>query len=135
MIYAGPRQIIGDGGVARKGFVRACYDAGTMTTTPLANWEADQLEPMLSKRVRGGFGAFWVAGSRQPSEPPPVPAIQLTGGIPDPDSLPIEELIEASNRVLRREGADALRYGGHQGHTGLREWLAERLGQQERMPL
>ena len=106
-----------------------------MTTTPLANWEAEQLEPMLSKRVRGGFGAFWVAGSRQPSEPPPVPAIQLTGGIPDPDSLPIEELIKASNRVLRREGPDALRYGGHQGHTGLREWLAERFGLQEGMPL
>ncbi len=111
------------------------YYACVMTTTPLANWEAEQLEPMLSRRVRGGFGAFWVAGSRQPTEPPPIPAIQLTGGIPDPDSLPIEGLIEASNRVLRREGPEALRYGGHQGHTGLREWLAEQMGKQEGLPL
>ena len=106
-----------------------------MTTTPLANWEAQQLEPLLSKRVRGGFGAYWVAGARQPSEPPPVPAIQLTGGIPDPDTLPAEELIEASNRVLRREGPEALRYGGHQGYAGLREWLAGLMGQQEGLPL
>jgi len=111
------------------------YYACVMTTTPLANWEAEQLEPMLSRRVRGGFGAFWVAGSRQPTEPPPIPAIQLTGGIPDPDSLPSEGLIEASNRVLRREGPEALRYGGHQGHTGLREWLAEQMGKQEGLPL
>jgi 2-aminoadipate transaminase len=109
--------------------------ACVMTTTPLANWEAEQLEPMLSRRVRGGFGAFWVAGSRQASEPPPIPAIQLTGGIPDPDTLPVEELIEASNRVLRREGQEALRYGGHQGHAGLREWLAAHMGKQEGLPL
>jgi len=99
---------------------RLPYHASTMTTA--GNWEAEQLQKVLSKRVRSGFGAFWVAGARQ--EPPPVPPIQLTGGIPDPDSLPIEELIECSNAVLRREGPDALRYGGHQGYEGLREWLA-----------
>jgi DNA-binding transcriptional MocR family regulator len=106
-----------------------------MTTAPLANWEEQQLEPMLARRVKGGFGAFWVAGSRQPTEPPPVPAIQLTGGIPDPDTLPIEELIQASDTVLRREGQEALRYGGHQGHAGLREWLAEHMGEQEGLSL
>jgi DNA-binding transcriptional MocR family regulator len=106
-----------------------------MTTTPLANWEAEQLERSLAKRVRGGFGAFWVAGSRAPTEPPPVPPIILTGGIPDPDSLPVEELIETSTRVLRREGPDALRYGGHQGQTELRAWLAGYLGKQQGLPL
>ncbi len=95
-----------------------------MTTTPLDSWEAEQLERSLARRVRTGWGAYWVAGSR-PQEPPPVPPIALTGGIPDPDTLPIEELIETSNRVLRREGADALRYGGHQGYPGLRDWLAQ----------
>jgi DNA-binding transcriptional MocR family regulator len=92
-------------------------------TVTAQNWEAEQLEKSLSRKVRSGWGAYWVAGSRQ--EPPPVPPIALTGGIPDADSLPTEELIEASNRVLRREGPEALRYGGHQGHSGLREWLAE----------
>ena len=103
------------------------YRANTMTTGD--GWEAEQLEEKLAKRVRGGFGAFWVAGGRQ--EPPPVPPIALTGGIPDPDTLPIEELIETSNTVLRREGPNCLRYGGHQGDPGLREWLAQHLNRQE----
>jgi 2-aminoadipate transaminase len=106
-----------------------------MTTTPLRNWEEELLQQSLSKRVRGGWGAYWVAGARQPLEPPPVAPIILTGGIPDPDTLPIEELIDTSNRVLRREGPEALRYGGHQGHTALRDWLAQHYSAQEGLSL
>jgi DNA-binding transcriptional MocR family regulator len=98
------------------------------------NWESEQLEQSLARRVKGGFGAYWVAGSR-PQEPPPIPPIALTGGIPDPDTLPIEDLIGASNRVLRREGPEALRYGGHQGCLALREWLAGHLGRREGLEL
>ncbi|MDZ4278033.1 MAG: PLP-dependent aminotransferase family protein [Dehalococcoidia bacterium] len=101
--------------------------------TAAGNWESEQLENTLAKRVRSGWGAYWVASARQ--EPPPVPPIALTGGIPDPDTLPIEDLIEVSNRVLRREGPEALRYGGHQGYQGLREWLAEHYGRRERLQL
>jgi DNA-binding transcriptional MocR family regulator len=97
------------------------------------NWESEQLEQSLARRVRSGWGAYWVAGGRQ--EPPPVPPIALTGGIPDPDSLPIEELIAGSERVLRREGPEALRYGGHQGHAGLRDWLAEDAQRRHGLPL
>jgi 2-aminoadipate transaminase len=97
------------------------------------NWEAEQLEQSLSRRVRSGWGAYWVANVRQ--EPPPVAPIALTGGIPDPETLPTEELIAASERVLRREGPEALRYGGHQGHPGLREWLAGHYGSVEGMAL
>jgi 2-aminoadipate transaminase len=95
-----------------------------MSHIQLENWEEQEFKASLSTRVKGGFGAFWVAGSR-PTEPPPVRPIALTGGIPDPDALPTEELIECSNTVLRREGPEALRYGGHQGSPALREWLAE----------
>ena len=94
-----------------------------------SEWEGEQLEGRLARRVRGGWGAHWAAGGR--GEPPPVPPIALTGGIPDPDTLPIEELIETSNRVLRREGPDALRYGGHQGYPGLRDWLAQQTNRRE----
>ena len=106
------------------------YHCSTMATVPLENWEAEQLEKSLARRVQAGWGAFWVAGSR-PQAPPPVPPIALTGGIPDPDSLPVEELIETSNLVLRRDGPDALRYGGHQGYAGLREWLAGETSRRE----
>ncbi len=122
----------GTAAVSRRSTRRACvpYHAVTMTHTKLDTWEEDQFKASLSQRVKGGFGAFWVAGSR-PTEPPPVKPIALTGGIPDPDTLPTEELIETSNIVLRREGPAALRYGGHQGHPGLREWLAEEVRRRE----
>ena len=97
--------------------------------TNAENWGAEQLQQSLSRRVGGGWGAHWVASSRQ--EPPPIPPISLTGGVPDPDTLPIEELIEVSNKVLRREGADALRYGGHQGYPALREWLADQANRRD----
>jgi len=86
------------------------------------NWEAEQLEAKLSRRVHAVAGAYWGAGVRQ--EPPPVPPIMLAGGVPDPAFLPIDDLVAVSERVLRREGPEALRYGGPQGFLGLREWLA-----------
>ncbi|MGB2695145.1 MAG: PLP-dependent aminotransferase family protein [Dehalococcoidia bacterium] len=96
------------------------------------NWEAEQLEKSLARRVGKGLGAYWVAGRQ---EAPPVPPISLTGGIPDPDTLPIEELIECSNRVLRREGPEALRYGGQKGYEGLCEWLAAEANRRDGLSL
>ncbi len=101
--------------------------------TTAGNWEAEQLQGKLSRRVEAVGSVWWVAGARQ--EAPPVPPIFLTGGIPDPDTLPIEELIETSNAVLRREGQEALRYGGHQGYPGLREWLGEAMSRREGLSL
>ena len=96
------------------------------------NWEEEQLQKSLAQRAAGGLGAYWVAGRQ---EPPPVPPIVLTGGIPDPGTLPIDQLIETSNRVLRESGPEALRYGGQQGYPGLREWLAEEYSRRDGLPL
>lgn len=108
------------------------YHASTMTSSDDA-WGEDQLKERLARRVRGGWGAHWVTGSR--NEPPPVPPIALTGGIPDAGTLPVDELIESSDRVLRTEGPAALRYGGHQGYPDLRAWLAEHTGKREGIAL
>jgi len=97
------------------------------------NWEAEQLEAKLSRRVHAVAGAYWGAGARQ--EPPPVPPIMLAGGVPDPASLPIDDLVAVSERVLRREGPEALRYGGPQGFLGLREWLAADAHRREELSL
>jgi len=81
------------------------------------NWEQ-----AISQRA---VAMKWNPWAGRPLPAPAVPPIMLTGGIPDPDSLPVDELIAANERVLRREGTFALQYGGPQGYQGLRDWLAK----------
>jgi 2-aminoadipate transaminase len=102
-------------------------------------WEADQtessaredaydLEAALSLRAQKMAWSPWFQGQLpQPSKPP----IFLTGGVPDPASLPIDEFIACNETVLRREGEQALMYGGPQGPTGLRDWLASDINRRE----
>ena len=100
---------------------------------PGPNWEAALLEETLSRRVQAAGPAYW--GADATAAPPPVPPITLTGGVPDPESLPFDDLAEAARAVLEREGRLALQYGGSQGFLGLREWLAERVGRAEGLSL
>ncbi|MHB8377505.1 MAG: aminotransferase-like domain-containing protein [Dehalococcoidia bacterium] len=78
-----------------------------------------------------GKAMEWSPWAQRDLPAPPVPPIQLTGGIPDPGSLPVDDLIACNERVLRREGTFALMYGGPQGYGGLREWLANDVNRRE----
>ena len=91
------------------------------------NWEHE-----VSTR---GKAMEWSPWTSRELPPPAVPVIQLTGGIPDAESLPIDDLIVCNERVLRREGTFALMYGGPQGYPGLREWLANDVNQREGLTL
>ncbi len=91
------------------------------------NWEH-----ALSARGRAASWTPWWQGELPP---PRIEPIMLTGGIPDPDSLPIDDLIACNERVLRREGTFALMYGGPQGYPGLAEWLAKRINAREGLDL
>ena len=53
--------------------------------------------------------------------------ISLAGGIPAPESFPLELIAELNDRVLSTYAADALQYGLTEGFPPLREALAERL--------
>ena len=97
------------------------------------NWEAALLEQSLSRRVQAAGPAYRGAGAAVAA--PPVPPIALTGGVPDPESLPFDDLAEAARIVLEREGRLALQYGGPQGFLGLREWVAERVGRVDGLSL
>jgi 2-aminoadipate transaminase len=92
---------------------------------PPYNWEQE-----LSAR---GNAMAWNPWASRQLPPPTVEPIMLTGGIPDAGSLPIDDLIECNDRVLRREGSFALQYGGVQGYPGLREWLAADFNRREDM--
>ncbi len=56
--------------------------------------------------------------------------ISLAGGLPSPDSFPIEAMREASERVLRDTPREALQYAASEGHGPLREWVAQELAGQ-----
>ncbi|MEX2225888.1 MAG: PLP-dependent aminotransferase family protein [Dehalococcoidia bacterium] len=91
------------------------------------NWE--HAESLRAKKMA------WSPWRVRPELPNAIPPIMLTGGIPDPDSLPVEDLIECNERVLRREGMFALQYGGPQGYPGLREWLLRDINRREGLDL
>ncbi len=97
-------------------------------TAPEARADAYDLEAALSLRARKMAWSPWFQGQLPPPSKPPI---YLTGGVPDPASLPIDEFIAANERVLRREGEQALQYGGPQGPTGLRDWLASDINRRE----
>jgi 2-aminoadipate transaminase len=56
--------------------------------------------------------------------------ISLAGGLPSPDSFPVEAMAEASARVLREQPRQALQYAASEGYAPLREWVAAELQSQ-----
>ncbi len=50
--------------------------------------------------------------------------ISLAGGLPSPDTFPIEAMRKASERVLRDTPREALQYAASEGYAPLREWVA-----------
>ena len=54
--------------------------------------------------------------------------VSLAGGLPSPDSFPIEAMREATTRVLRDTPREALQYAASEGFAPLREWVAEQMG-------
>ncbi|MEP6877000.1 MAG: PLP-dependent aminotransferase family protein, partial [Burkholderiales bacterium] len=53
--------------------------------------------------------------------------ISLAGGLPSPDSFPIEAMREATARVLRDAPREALQYAASEGFAPLREWVAAQM--------
>jgi 2-aminoadipate transaminase len=56
--------------------------------------------------------------------------ISFAGGLPSPDTFPIDAMREASERVLRLDGRAALQYAASEGLPQLREWVAHDLKKQ-----
>ncbi len=53
--------------------------------------------------------------------------ISFAGGLPSPDSFPVEELKVAADKVLLNHGTVALQYGLSRGYGPLREFIVNRL--------
>ncbi|HME70230.1 MAG TPA: PLP-dependent aminotransferase family protein [Myxococcota bacterium] len=97
--------------VGRGTFVRGSVPAQPLRDLPLAS----VVERLLDlERTRPRYAA-------------PVGSVPLHSLVPDPSLYPVEEFRRSLNRVLAQGGSDLLRYGGAQGHAGLRRVLAARL--------
>ncbi len=55
--------------------------------------------------------------------------LSMAGGLPAPESFPIEAIQLACDQVLSTQGAAALQYATTEGLLPLREWIARRLSQ------
>jgi len=56
--------------------------------------------------------------------------LSLAGGLPSPDTFPIQAMREASERVLRDTPREALQYAASEGFAPLREWVAAQMAVQ-----
>jgi 2-aminoadipate transaminase len=55
--------------------------------------------------------------------------ISLAGGLPSPETFPVEAMREAADRVLRDAPREALQYAASEGYAPLREWVAQHLAE------
>ncbi len=53
--------------------------------------------------------------------------ISLAGGLPSPDSFPVEAMRAASDKVLRDTPREALQYAASEGFAPLRDWVAQHM--------
>jgi 2-aminoadipate transaminase len=85
-----------------------------MTTTTA------RFEDLLSSRARIGWGT--PAAARALINP----RFEFGGGYPDPASFPYDGMVEATAKMMKVEGAQALTYGEPQGYRGLRELVCHK---------
>jgi 2-aminoadipate transaminase len=94
----------------------------TQTAAGAESWAASVIDDLVAGRY-----------TRVPPGPPTNSlwarpgSISLAGGIPDPDSLPIDQIRQAYLTVLEREPAQALEYGPIEGFAPLRNYIATEL--------
>jgi 2-aminoadipate transaminase len=53
--------------------------------------------------------------------------ISFAGGLPSPQTFPVQAFAEACTKVLRDDGPAALQYAASEGYGPLREWVAQSL--------
>ena len=56
--------------------------------------------------------------------------VSLAGGLPSPDTFPVEAMREATARVLRDNPREALQYAASEGFGPLRDWVVSHLAEQ-----
>jgi 2-aminoadipate transaminase len=89
-----------------------------MNTAPIPNpWQlarrAERMNPSVIREIL------------KITERPGV--LSLAGGLPSPDTFPVQAMREATERVLRETPREALQYAASEGFAPLREWVAAQM--------
>ena len=88
---------------------------------------AADIRSLLSPSAQAGTSSWSAAPGR-------TTGIIFGGGLPDPETFPIDELVRAAETALR-EDQWALQYGGVYGYEGLRGLLIEKVQDSDGVPL
>src|SRR5688572_17851763 len=83
-----------------------------MATVPTTRWD-----DLLSSRALIGWQGANTPRRRNASLTESL--YEFGGGLPDPASFPHDAMLEATARMLREVGDDAMTYGEPQGYLGL----------------
>ena len=78
------------------------------------------LRDILNPAARAGLDATSIF-ARRPAD------VSFQGGLPDPEHFPVDDLIAATERALRRDPDLALQYSGFGGMEGLRDYVVKRI--------
>ncbi|MBO0783182.1 MAG: PLP-dependent aminotransferase family protein [Ktedonobacteraceae bacterium] len=84
----------------------------------------DQRYAQRVKRIQGSAIRELLKVTEMPG------TISLAGGLPAAEIFPIEKIAAVTQRILEKNGGQALQYGLTEGYTPLRELLADRLQQE-----
>lgn len=96
-----------------------------MTTTEMPSQAPAQ--PTATFRPAKRTGAVTSSAVREILKFTQMPdVISLAGGLPAPDSFPVEDLRAAFDHVLSTAGPRGLQYSLTEGEPGLRAWIADR---------
>jgi 2-aminoadipate transaminase len=90
-----------------------------MATVPTTRWD-----DLLSSRAQIGWQGANTPRRRNASLTESL--YEFGGGVPDPASFPHDAMLEATARMLREVGDDAMTYGEPQGYLGLRELICRK---------
>ena len=90
-----------------------------MATVPTTRWD-----DLLSSRAQIGWTGPATARRRGASLTESL--YEFGGGLPDPASFPHDGMLDATARMLKAEGDDAMTYGEAQGYLGLRELICRK---------
>jgi 2-aminoadipate transaminase len=78
------------------------------------------LRDLLNAAAQAGLDATSIY-TRRPAD------VSFQGGLPDPEHFPVDDLIAATERALRRDPNVALQYSGYGGMEGLRDYVVKRI--------